>query len=75
MIVYLEWGANDLHIFQLMPLPPHRLLLIKIQNGLIFLVLIYPGFPGKEAVKWVPVCFSDHVNLFLQSRGQMEFLQ
>jgi len=32
--------------------------LIKIQIGLTFLVLAYPGCPGKEAVKWVSVCLS-----------------
>ena len=29
---------------------------VKIQISLIFLVPAYPGFPGKEAVKWVSVC-------------------
>jgi len=29
---------------------------MKMQNGLTFLVLAYPGWPGKEAVKWVSVC-------------------
>jgi len=27
MIIYLERGANDLHMIQLMPLPPHHILL------------------------------------------------
>jgi len=27
MVIYLECGADDLHVFQLMPLPPHHLLL------------------------------------------------
>jgi len=27
MVIYLECGANDLHMVQLMPLPPHHLLL------------------------------------------------
>jgi len=27
MVVCPEWGANDLHMVQLMPLPPHHLLL------------------------------------------------
>jgi len=27
VIIYLEQGANDLHMVQLMPLPPHHLLL------------------------------------------------
>jgi len=26
---------------------------IKIQNGLTFLVPVYPGCPGKEVIKWV----------------------
>ena len=36
---------------QLMPLPPHHLLLHKIQTGLTFLVPAYPGCPAKEAFK------------------------
>ena len=28
---------------------------IKIQIGLTYLVLAYPGCPGKEAIKWVSV--------------------
>ena len=27
MVIYLERGANDLHTVQLMPVPPHHLLL------------------------------------------------
>jgi len=27
MVTYLEQGANGLHMVQLMPLPPHHLLL------------------------------------------------
>jgi len=27
--------------------------LIKIQAGFTFLVLVYPGCPGKEAINWV----------------------
>jgi len=38
---------------QLMPLPPHHLFLIKIQNGLTFLGRPYPACPGKEAVRQV----------------------
>jgi len=30
---------------------PHHLLLVKIHNGFIFLTLIYPSCPGKEAFK------------------------
>ena len=36
MVICLERGANDLHMVQLMPLPPRHLLLHKIQNGLSF---------------------------------------
>ena len=32
--------------------------IIKIQIGLTFLVLAYPGCPGKEAVKWVSLHYS-----------------
>ena len=34
MVICLEQGASDLYMVQLMPLPPHRLLL---QTGLISL--------------------------------------
>jgi len=27
VVIYLEQGANDLHMVQLMPLPPHHFLL------------------------------------------------
>jgi len=50
---YLEQSANDLHMAQLMLLPPIISCFIKIQNGSAFLVPAYPGCPGKEAVKWV----------------------
>ena len=36
MVICLEWGANDLHMVQLMPLPPIISCFIKIQNGLPF---------------------------------------
>jgi len=36
VVTCLERGANDLHMVQLMPLPPHHLLPSKIQNGLPF---------------------------------------
>ena len=39
MVICLQRGTNDLHMVQLMTLPPHHLL------------LHYPGCPGKEAVK------------------------
>ena len=36
MVTCLERSANDLHMVQLMPLPPHHLGFSKIQNGLSF---------------------------------------
>jgi len=54
MITCLEQNANDLHMIQLMQLPPHCLLLQYSPEWFTFLVLVfYPGCPGKEAVKQV----------------------
>jgi len=52
VVVCLERGA-DLHMAQLMPLPLTVSCSSKIQIGFTFLVLDYPGCPGKEAVKWL----------------------
>ena len=52
VVICLERGA-DLHMAQLMPLPLTVSCSSKIQIGLTFLVLAYPGCPGKEAVKWL----------------------
>jgi len=52
-VICLERGANDLHMVQLMPLPPIISCFFKIQNGSTFLVPAYPGCHGKEAIKWV----------------------
>jgi len=38
---------------QLMPLPLTVSCSSKIQIGFTFLVPAYPGYPGKEAVKWL----------------------
>jgi len=40
---------------QLMPLPLTVSCSSKIQIGFTFLVPAHPGFPGKEAVKWLLV--------------------
>jgi len=40
-------GANDLHMVQLMPLPPILSCFIKMQVDLTFLVPVYPGCPGR----------------------------
>jgi len=51
MVICLEQSANDLHMVQPMPLAtPSSLASV---NGSAFLVLAYPGCPGKEAFKWV----------------------
>jgi len=47
-------GANDLHMVQLMPMPPHPLMLHLNPDWLP----TCPRRPGKEAVKWVSVCTS-----------------
>ena len=52
MVICLERGA-DLHMTQLMPLPLTVSCSSKIQIGFTFLVLAYPGCPGKEAAKWL----------------------
>jgi len=52
VVISLKRGA-DLHMAQLMPLPLTVSCSSKIQIGFIFLVLAYPGCPGKEAVKWL----------------------
>jgi len=55
MVICLERGAV-LHMAQLMPLPLTISCSNKIQIGFTFLVLAYPGSPGKSAVKRVCVC-------------------
>ena len=56
MVICMERGANDLHMVQLMPLPPHHLLLQQNPEWLILLVPAYPGCPRKKAVKRLCVC-------------------
>jgi len=57
VVISLERGA-DLHMVQLMPLPPTVSFSSKIQISFTFLVLAYPGCPEKEAVKWL-LCMHD----------------
>jgi len=54
VVICLERGA-DLHTAQLMPLPLTVSCFSNIQIGFTFLVPAHPGFPGKEAVKWLLV--------------------
>ena len=48
MVICMERGANDLHLVQLMPLPPRHLLLQQNPEWFILLVPAYPGCPGKR---------------------------
>ena len=50
--ICLDRGA-DLHMAQLMPLPPTVSCFSKIQIGFTILVPAHPGSPGKRAVKRV----------------------
>ena len=44
---------------QLMPLPPHHLLLQQNPEWFILLVPAYPDCPGKKAIKQLCVCVCD----------------
>ena len=55
MVICLERGA-DLHMAQLMPLPPTVSCSSKIQIGFTFLVPAHLGSPGQRAVKRMYVC-------------------
>ena len=55
MVICPERGA-DLHMAQLMPLPPTVSYFSKVHIGFTFLVLGHPGSPGKRAIKRVCVC-------------------
>ena len=48
VVICLERGANDLHMVQLMPLPPHLFLLQENPYWFTFLLLAYPGCPGER---------------------------
>ena len=64
MVVCLKRGA-DLHIAQLMPLPPTVSCFSKIQIGFTFLVAAHLGSPGQTAVKRVcVVCIRIHAKKF-----------
>ena len=59
MVICLESGANDMHMVELMPLPPHHLLLQSNPEWFTFLVPAYPGCPGKRLLNvcmYVYVC-------------------
>jgi len=48
VVICLVWGADNLHMVQPMPLPPHHVCFIKIQTGLAVWVPAYKGCPGKR---------------------------
>jgi len=50
MVNCMERGA-DLHMTQLMPLPPTVSCFSKMQIGITFLVPAHPGSPGQRAIK------------------------
>jgi len=52
MVICLERDA-DLHTAELMPLLLAVSCSSKIQVGFTVLVPAYPGYSGKEAVKWL----------------------
>ena len=55
MVICLERGANDLHMVQLMPLPPHHLCFSKIQNRIVYPSgTSLPGLSCKEG-HWTTV--------------------
>ena len=73
MVICLERGANDLHMVQLMPLPPRHLLLQQNPEWFILLLPAYPGCPGKKAVKrWCLLCVFDS---FISERSIIKRLQ
>ena len=60
MVICLERGA-DLHMTQLMPLPPTVSCFSKIQIDCTFLVQAHLGSPGQRAIKRVCVCAASAV--------------
>ena len=71
MVIYLERGANDLHMAQLMPMPHIISRFIKMQIGLAFLVSDYPSCRGRVAAKRV---LNGFMSLFEEGNGVGELL-
>jgi len=60
-LFFLEWGADCLHMVELMPLLSLNSIiccLIRIQT--ICTLLAYRGCSGEEAAKWVFVCVAGY---------------
>jgi len=58
MVICLERGANDLHMVQLMPLPPRHVFVHENTYWFNLSGASLPGCPGKEDTNWVSVCLS-----------------
>ena len=68
MVICLECGANDLHMVQLMPLPPIISCFSKIQNGLPFWCWLTRVVLEKRPLN-VCVCNeNEHFNISVTSR-------
>jgi len=62
MVICLECGANDLHMVQLMPLPPIISCFSKIQNGLSLWCRLTQVVLEKKAIKRM-VCVMDAITI------------
>jgi len=58
VVICLECGANDLHMVQLMPLPPIISCFSKIQNGLPFWCWLTQVVLEKRSLNACVVCVS-----------------
>jgi len=67
VVICLVQAANDLHIVQLMLLPPHHLLLQYNPEWFTFLVPAYVGCPGRKAIKTDVICQEGISSELLQS--------
>jgi len=77
VVIRLKRGA-DLHMAQLMPLPPTVSCSSIIQIGFTFLVPAHPGSPGKRAVKRVCVCvcvIGNNKQLFVKNKTHFHDLR
>ena len=52
MVIYLERGASDLHMIQLMPLPSHRILLQQNPEWFVLLVPATQVVLGLKAMQF-----------------------
>ena len=70
MVICLECGANDLHMVQLMPLPPIISCFSKIQNGLPFWCQLTEVVLEKRPLNVsVSVCVSSMINAGTELEG------